>query len=128
MTLPDRIDYSDYYQLIKKPIALDMILHRIKSPFYTNLDDFASDFRLMFTNAKTYNEEGSQVYADAQALSDVFESTLETLCPNGNVDITDHDHEVSRKRSRDGESESELHSLKLKLNMGKKVKVDEDDY
>jgi ATP-dependent helicase STH1/SNF2 len=32
--LPSKSDYPDYYQIVKKPIAMDAILARINSPYY----------------------------------------------------------------------------------------------
>lgn len=67
--LPDAIDYPDYYEEIQNPIALDGIKQKIDSESYKSLDDFVADFYLMFDNARTYNAEGSSVYADAEELN-----------------------------------------------------------
>ena len=73
--------YADYYQVISIPIAMDVILHRINSPYYTSSNAFAQDFQIMFRNAMTYNQEGSDVYMDAVALQDVFFRTFNALVP-----------------------------------------------
>ncbi|KAI0641156.1 SNF2 family N-terminal domain-containing protein [Trametes meyenii] len=72
--LPDRREYPDYYQLIKQPIALSTIRKRISSHYYKNVLDFREDMRLMFNNARTYNQEGSWVYVDADEMEKVFDS------------------------------------------------------
>ena len=77
--MPDRIDYADYYETIKEPIALDIILQRINSPYYTTWEECVNDFYLMFKNARTYNEEGSLVYQDADALQSILNATVEQL-------------------------------------------------
>lgn len=77
LELPDRTDYADYYETIKDPIALDIILQRINSPYYSTWQECAKDFYLMFQNAMTYNEEGSFVYLDAVALQNVFNSAVQ---------------------------------------------------
>ena len=68
MELPDRREYRDYYAIIKRPISLEMIRKRISGNLYTSLQGFKEDFRTIWQNARTYNEEGSLVVEDANAL------------------------------------------------------------
>lgn len=77
MVLPDKYDYADYYTLIESPIAMDMILHRIKSPYYNSVEEFRDDFLLMFANACRYNMEGSVVYEDAMKMKNIFLNMLQ---------------------------------------------------
>ncbi|ODQ55638.1 hypothetical protein SAICODRAFT_63654 [Saitoella complicata NRRL Y-17804] len=90
---PNKKQYPDYYQIIKEPIALDMIQKRIKGTAYNSLDDFVTDVQLMFRNARTYNEDGSFVYTAANKLEDAFEEKLQELAPdyeyNPNDDYAD---------------------------------------
>lgn len=69
-------DYPDYYQVIQKPIALSTIRKRISANYYKNVLDFREDMRLMFRNARTYNQEGSWVYVDAEEMEKVFDTTF----------------------------------------------------
>ena len=55
-------EYPDYYTLIKKPIDMSKINTKLYGDQYQTLDDFMSDFQLMFDNACRYNEPDSQVY------------------------------------------------------------------
>lgn len=55
-------EYPDYYTLIKKPIDMAKINTKLYGDQYQTLDDFMSDFHLMFDNACRYNEPDSQVY------------------------------------------------------------------
>ena len=126
LTLPDPVDYRDYYLLIKNPIAMDMIAHRINSTYYKSIDDFVADFRLMFENAFIYNEDGSQVCNDANALKAAFESKFQTLCPDGQLIVSDQDSHLARKRGRESDSEGP-NTFKIRLNVGKKMKLEEDE-
>ncbi|KAI0656799.1 SNF2 family N-terminal domain-containing protein [Cubamyces menziesii] len=82
--LPDRREYPDYYQLIKQPIALSTIRKRISSHYYKNVLDFREDMRLMFNNARTYNQEGSWVYVDADEMEKVFDAMFnQTIVGSG---------------------------------------------
>ncbi|PIL29895.1 hypothetical protein GSI_07805 [Ganoderma sinense ZZ0214-1] len=74
--LPDRREYPDYYHLIQQPIALSTIRKRISSHYYKNVLDFREDMRLMFNNARTYNQEGSWVYVDAEEMEKAFDAAF----------------------------------------------------
>ncbi|CAL1697367.1 unnamed protein product [Somion occarium] len=77
--LPDKREYPDYYQLIKQPIALSTLRKRLSSNYYKNVLDFREDWRLMFNNARTYNQEGSWVYVDAEEMEKVFNATFDRV-------------------------------------------------
>ncbi|PLW50173.1 hypothetical protein PCANC_05558 [Puccinia coronata f. sp. avenae] len=70
MDLPSAVDYPDYYQFIKHPIALNLIKSKLDSPRdpYLSMDKLLSDLKLVFQNAKKYNVEYSGIYKDAHAL------------------------------------------------------------
>ncbi|KAL0091218.1 SNF2 family N-terminal domain-containing protein [Phycomyces blakesleeanus] len=68
MDLVSKRDYPLYYTMIKSPIAMKMIKKRIHSPYYKTIAQFRADFHLMFDNARTFNEEGSVVYQDADEM------------------------------------------------------------
>ena len=132
LTLPDKVDYRDYYLLIKNPIAMDMISHRIVSTYYKSLADFVYDFNLMIENAMTYNEDGSVVFDDALQLKNIFLTTIERLAPNGELKITEADkdnanklQQETRKRTRDAGDTGG--GLKVRLHLGnKKSKLNDD--
>lgn len=68
MDLVSKRDYPLYYTMIKNPISLNMIKKRINSTYYRTIAQFRDDFHLMFDNARTFNEEGSFVYEDANEM------------------------------------------------------------
>ncbi|KIL71095.1 hypothetical protein M378DRAFT_20506 [Amanita muscaria Koide BX008] len=77
--LPDRRDYPDYYQLITQPIALAQLRKRSNAGQYKTVQAFKEDWILMFNNARTYNQEGSWVYIDAEEMEKVFNATWERV-------------------------------------------------
>lgn len=83
MDLVDKRDYPIYYTMIKQPIALKMIKKRIHSSYYKTISQCVADFHLMFDNARTFNEEGSLVYQDADELQRIFDTKIAQLCPGG---------------------------------------------
>ncbi|KAL3851885.1 hypothetical protein ACJMK2_015582 [Sinanodonta woodiana] len=80
MFLPSKKDYPDYYQVITEPIDLTMIESKIKNDKYLNEQQMISDFELMFNNARHYNEEGSQVYNDANTLEKILKAKWKGIC------------------------------------------------
>ncbi|OJI98989.1 hypothetical protein ASPVEDRAFT_25827 [Aspergillus versicolor CBS 583.65] len=72
MKPPPKSQYPDYYMIIQTPIAMDMIKKKINREEYQNLRDFRSDIHLLCQNARTYNEDGSILFQDA--------NDIETRC------------------------------------------------
>ncbi|KAF0306244.1 Protein polybromo-1 [Amphibalanus amphitrite] len=63
--LPSKLEYPDYFEVIKNPIHLERISQKLKTGTYNTLDEMMADLVLMFDNACKYNEPDSQVYKDA---------------------------------------------------------------
>lgn len=61
MVKPSKKDYPDYYNVILEPMDLKTIEHNIRNERYTTEEALMEDMKLMFRNARHYNEEGSQV-------------------------------------------------------------------
>ncbi|XP_054286185.1 protein polybromo-1-like isoform X2 [Macrosteles quadrilineatus] len=80
--LPSKIEYPDYYEVIKKPTNMESIAQKLKVGSYENLDDLVADFVLMFDNACKYNEPDSQIYKDALMLQRVALQTKLQLKAN----------------------------------------------
>lgn len=76
MEKPNRKLYPDYYDIINHPIDLNIIENNIRTDRYSTLDDIVSDYRLMFNNCRTYNEEGSPIFEDANLLEKVLNDKL----------------------------------------------------
>ncbi|EJD54992.1 hypothetical protein AURDEDRAFT_147677 [Auricularia subglabra TFB-10046 SS5] len=74
--LPSRTDYPDYYSTIQQPIAMSHLRKRASTAYYKNVQQYVDDWRLMFNNARTYNQEGSWVYEDADEMQKVLEATF----------------------------------------------------
>ena len=80
MEKPSRKDYPDYYEVIAHPIDMNTINERIRSGYYkTSEIDFIDDMKLMFSNCRLYNEEGSQIYEDANVLERVLMNKAKDL-------------------------------------------------
>lgn len=76
--LPSKKEYPDYYAVIEKPVALDIIIRNAKKGNYKSLDDVKRDLQQMYNNARFYNEEGSWVYNDATSLENFTNKWFDT--------------------------------------------------
>ncbi|KAG0329157.1 hypothetical protein BGZ99_003308 [Dissophora globulifera] len=72
LALPSKEEYPEYYEVIKSPMSLQLVLSRIKSGHYKGVDDFDREFQLIFENALIFNEDGSRINKDARVLLKLF--------------------------------------------------------
>jgi ATP-dependent helicase STH1/SNF2 len=77
LELPDRVQYPDYYELIKAPLCLSQVETRL--PEYQSVHAFMADLELIWRNAQQYNVEGSQVWEDAQVMRQLANDRLAEL-------------------------------------------------
>ena len=63
-----KAQFPDYYVLIQRPICMDQIKKKIKKEEYQSLREYREDIRLLCNNARTYNEDGSMLYQDADKI------------------------------------------------------------
>lgn len=67
----------DYPKLIKNPMDLGTIGERLQRNYYSRLEDWANDMRLVWKNAFVFNTPDSMYFKAAKSLSDMFEKKLE---------------------------------------------------
>ena len=60
--------YPEYYVVIQNPIAMSDIEKKMKRNDYQNLKDFMADIHLLCNNARTFNDDGSLLYQDANLI------------------------------------------------------------
>ncbi|XP_030274853.1 polybromo 1, like isoform X2 [Sparus aurata] len=82
MVKPSKKDYPDYYKVILEPMDLKTIEHNIRIERYTTEEALMDDMKLMFRNARHYNEEGSQVYNDADILEKILKDKRKEMGPS----------------------------------------------
>lgn len=80
MDEPSRELYPHYYEIVQEPTSINTVSKLIDEDRLTNtIDGFADTVQLIFDNAKLFNEETSQVYADAVVLEKQFNNKLSKL-------------------------------------------------
>ncbi|EFC47285.1 SWI/SNF-related matrix-associated actin-dependent regulator of chromatin [Naegleria gruberi] len=72
LELPNKEEYPTYYEIIKNPICLHDIERKVRNGSYLGIDDMERDVKLLVSNAKTYNLEGSPIYVDAETIEQLF--------------------------------------------------------
>lgn len=70
-----------YPKIVKNPMDLGTVESKLQSNRYATVADFAADIRLVWSNAKAFNLEGSDIYELAASLSDDFESKITEIKP-----------------------------------------------
>ncbi|KAG0477658.1 hypothetical protein HPP92_012377 [Vanilla planifolia] len=74
-----KLNIPDYLTVIKHPMDLGTIQSNIASGVYSNPLDFASDVRLTFSNAMTYNPPQNDVHVMANTMRKFFEMGWKTI-------------------------------------------------
>ncbi|GAA99160.1 uncharacterized protein L969DRAFT_88258 [Mixia osmundae IAM 14324] len=97
LKLPDRRQYADYYEVIKKPIAFLDIQAKLRDGSYANLDAVRADFHRCFNNAKRYNQVGSDIYLTAQHLDRLLKAEYDGM--TGAIDANDDDLDAAEPKA-----------------------------
>uniref|UniRef100_A0A8C3T4R7 Protein polybromo-1 n=1 Tax=Chelydra serpentina TaxID=8475 RepID=A0A8C3T4R7_CHESE len=117
MVKPSKKDYPDYYKIILEPMDLKIIEHNIRSDKYSGEEAMIEDMRLMFRNARHYNEEGSQVYNDAHILEKILKEKKKELGPLlEDDDIASPKLKLSRKSGISPKKSKYMTPMQQKLN------------
>ncbi|TIC15457.1 Bromodomain-containing protein [Wallemia mellicola] len=86
MVLPDEKEFPYYYDVIENPMSFDIINRNMAEKFYTTISEIVEDLELMFNNAMHFNEEGSEIHADAKELKYVLYELLKLHVPDDMLD------------------------------------------
>ena len=81
----EKLGVPDYYNIIKNPMDLTTIYHKLENEAYGSAEEFEADIRLMFDNCCKFNALGTVVYnmgkqSENVSLSLVTISILLLLC------------------------------------------------
>ncbi|NXT75180.1 BAZ1A protein, partial [Zapornia atra] len=89
MKLVSKIQVPDYYDIIKKPIALNIIREKVNKCEYKLASEFIEDIELMFSNCFEYNPRNTSEAKAGTRLQAFFHIQAQKLglpIPSGNVD------------------------------------------
>lgn len=68
-----KLKIPDYPKIVKKPMDLSKVDRQLNTNRYNAVEEFGSDVRLVFTNARTYNVEFSDIHQMAKIVEAHFE-------------------------------------------------------
>uniref|UniRef100_A0A8C2ZQ35 Bromodomain adjacent to zinc finger domain protein 1A n=1 Tax=Cyclopterus lumpus TaxID=8103 RepID=A0A8C2ZQ35_CYCLU len=77
--LVSRTQVPDYYDIVKKPIALSTIREKVNNCEYQTAEEFVSDVDLMFSNCLQYNPRHTTEAKAGHRLQQFFHSELDRL-------------------------------------------------
>jgi len=75
------LNLPDYPEIVKHPMDLGTVEANLNAGKYSSVDKFASDMRLVWKNAMTYNRQDSEIYSTAEGLSKLFEKRFIKIKP-----------------------------------------------
>lgn len=92
---PVALEIPNYFKIIRRPMDLGTIKKKLDLGIYKNLHQFATDVRLTFGNAMTYNNEEQDVYNLAKDMLADFNAELRKL----EVEVSAEEAAVREKES-----------------------------
>ncbi|KAK0089616.1 hypothetical protein PV325_006326 [Microctonus aethiopoides] len=79
----DRLEHSDYYQIIDTPMDLRTVKEDLIGGNYETPLEFAKDMKLIFTNSRNYNtNKRSRIYTMTIRLSAMFDAHIRSIIYN----------------------------------------------
>uniref|UniRef100_A0A4W3GNH2 Bromodomain adjacent to zinc finger domain protein 1A n=1 Tax=Callorhinchus milii TaxID=7868 RepID=A0A4W3GNH2_CALMI len=101
LKLVNKAQVTDYYDIIKKPVALNIIREKLNRCQYNYASDFIDDVELMFTNCFEYNPRNTSEAKAGMKLQAFFHNQVEKLGLPVKPANVDHPPQLAAtKRSR----------------------------
>ncbi|ANZ76812.1 BA75_03386T0 [Komagataella pastoris] len=72
----NREEVPDYYEVIKEPMDLSTMEMKLENDHYHTLEDFIYDATLIFNNCRSYNNESTTYYKNANKLEKFMKSKI----------------------------------------------------
>lgn len=83
---PELDGAPDYFEIIKKPMDLSLVLKKLNDDQYTTLDKWKEDMNQIWKNAQTYNDHTTPIHAIARELSEYFRRRCENI-PRNEIEL-----------------------------------------
>jgi hypothetical protein len=87
--------YSDYDLIIEVPMDLSLVRKRLENSYYSNLQSFMNDIKLIKENCCKYNDEHAEITLAAHQLLLTFRDVVQEI--EATVPPDDHDPEQTQK-------------------------------
>lgn len=86
---PIRDSCPDYFDIVKQPMDLGTVMHKLETDQYKSVADWKSDINLIFSNSNLYNAKASLLRLITKDLSDMFTELVATLSDSPSNDWID---------------------------------------
>ena len=73
---PVALNIPDYHKIIKKPMDLGTVGHKLTNGEYENAKEFEADIRLIFANCYKFNPQDHVVHQSGKQLEGIFDSKM----------------------------------------------------
>lgn len=74
--LVDSDELPEYYEVIHRPMALNVVQENLSNDKYSTIYDFIIDVHLIFDNCLVFNDDGTAIYENALLLDEYFDYLL----------------------------------------------------
>lgn len=121
---PVKHNLPTYYKIIKRPMDLGTVYKQLIQGYYTDVDQFAGDVRLVWNNALTFNGKNDDVYKMAIEMSGFFEERFRKIPKGSMVRLPSSKKKKPGARKtpvQDTEFSSEIQRLKREVTAMKKT-------
>lgn len=113
LELPSKKCYPDYYDEIENPVSLYMINKQLKRGDFKTLESLVKLLFQMFSNARSYNIERSEIYKAANKLELLTIETVKELDPTLNLE-PNLNNDVLEEKPSTSEKEKTTESIRKK--------------
>lgn len=110
-----KLKIPDYPKIIKKPMDLSKVERQLDGNHFNSVEDFAADVRLVFTNAKTYNVEFSDIHQMAKVVESHFEEKYIAAFKGKKRSAPADAKQGASKKMKKEESEDEMSDVSHEL-------------
>ncbi|XP_052093622.1 uncharacterized protein LOC127729777 isoform X2 [Mytilus californianus] len=75
-------DVPDYYKIIKRGMCYDMVAHKLRNGFYSQVEEFVDDMRLVYSNCYQFHEKNSEIYMAGVEMEAFFDKKMLETFPS----------------------------------------------
>jgi len=79
----------DYYQVIKNPIDLETMKHKLNLMLYPNLKSFIAEIKTMFKNCYEYNGPEHKLSQNCETIEKRLDKYLQKIVSEGKISQDD---------------------------------------
>lgn len=123
---PVKLNIPDYHSIISDPMDLGTIKTKLEKNTYSNVEEFAADVWLTFSNAMVYNPPYSDVYHMAEQLNSTFNTRWNCFEARWNCEHTNVEQEGKSGSEKDTDDPGHK-KYPLQVNLSPKLLISAEE-